>query len=295
MEIKEKNIAIGAVQDFLVDEGIIFLKLSNNNDLESLFDYNIDKSHIQFHFCLKGDSKFQFNNGSYSFPVASGNSILLYNPNQELPIKASLAANSLVLSLLISIKKFHSLFSNQADQISFLNQDNIGNKFYKEKKLAPMISVVLNQMVQQSVHQSMYKLYLRAKVFELMSLYFNKDKEMDIEQCPFLVDDKNIKKIRNAKEIIISRMTEPPTLTDLATEVEISLKKLKEGFKQVYGASVYVFLLDYKMQVSKRLLSSGNYNVNEVALKVGYSTATHFINAFKKKFGTTPKKYLMSL
>lgn len=295
MEIKEKNIAIGAVQDFLVDEGIIFLKLSNNNDLESLFDYNIDKSHIQFHFCLKGDSKFQFNNGSYSFPVASGNSILLYNPNQELPIKASLASNSLVLSVLISIKKFHSLFSNQADQISFLNQDNIGNKFYKEKKLAPMISVVLNQMVQQSVHQSMYKLYLRAKVFELMSLYFNKDKEMDIEQCPFLVDDKNIKKIRNAKEIIISRMTEPPTLTDLATEVEISLKKLKEGFKQVYGASVYVFLLDYKMQVSKRLLSSGNYNVNEVALKVGYSTATHFINAFKKKFGTTPKKYLMSL
>jgi len=295
MEIKEKNIAIGAVQDFLVDEGIIFLKLSNNNDLESLFDYNIDKSHIQFHFCLKGDSKFQFNNGSYSFPVASGNSILLYNPNQELPIKASLASNSLVLSVLISIKKFHSLFSNQADQISFLNQDNIGNKFYKEKKLAPMISVVLNQMVQQSVHQSMYKLYLRAKVFELMSLYFNKDKEMDIEQCPFLVDDKNIKKIRNAKEIIISRMTEPPTLTDLASEVEISLKKLKEGFKQVYGASVYVFLLDYKMQVSKRLLSSGNYNVNEVALKVGYSTATHFINAFKKKFGTTPKKYLMSL
>ncbi len=295
MEIKEKNIAIGAVQDFLVDEGIIFLKLLNNNDLESLFDYNIDKSHIQFHFCLKGDSKFQFNNGSYSFPVASGNSILLYNPNQELPIKASLASNSLVLSVLISIKKFHSLFSNQADQISFLNQDNIGNKFYKEKKLAPMISVVLNQMVQQSVHQSMYKLYLRAKVFELMSLYFNKDKEMDIEQCPFLVDDKNIKKIRNAKEIIISRMTEPPTLTDLATEVEISLKKLKEGFKQVYGASVYVFLLDYKMQVSKRLLSSGNYNVNEVALKVGYSTATHFINAFKKKFGTTPKKYLMSL
>ena len=295
MEIKEKNIAIGAVQDFLVDEGIIFLKLSNNNDLESLFDYNIDKSHIQFHFCLKGDSKFQFNNGSYSFPVASGNAILLYNPNQELPIKASLASNSLVLSVLISIKKFHSLFSNQADQISFLNQDNIGNKFYKEKRLAPMISVVLNQMVQQSLHQSMYKLYLRAKVFELMSLYFNKDKEMDIEQCPFLVDDKNIKKIRNAKEIIISRMTEPPTLTDLASEVEISLKKLKEGFKQVYGASVYVFLLDYKMQVSKRLLSSGNYNVNEVALKVGYSTATHFINAFKKKFGTTPKKYLMSL
>ena len=295
MEIKEKNIAIGTIQDYLVDEGIIFLKLLNDEEVRASFEYEIDKNHIQFHFCIKGSSKFNFNNGNYSFPVISENSILLYNPVQELPINASLEANSLVLCVLISIKKFHSLFSNQADQISFLNQDNAGNKFYKDKKLGPMISVVLNQMAQQSVHESMHNLYLRAKVFELMSLYFNKDKEMDVEQCPFLVDDKNIKKIRRAKDIIISRMTEPPTLNDLSNEVEISLKKLKEGFKQVYGASVYVFLLDYKMQVSKRLLSSGNYNVNEVALKIGYSTATHFINAFKKKFGTTPKKYLMSL
>ena len=295
MDIKEKNIAIGSIQNHQVDDGIVFLKLSNDNSTELIFKHNIDKKHIQFHFCVKGFSKFQFNDGRYAFPVSSNNSILLYNPVQELPINALLNPNSLVISILISIKKFHGLFSNQADQISFLNKDNIGNKFYKEKKLEPMMSVVLNQMVQLSVHESMHNLYLRAKVFELMSFYFNRSKEMDIEQCPFLVDDKNIKKIRLAKEIIISRMIEPPSLTVLASEVEISLKKLKEGFKQVYGASVFVFLLDYKMQVSKTLLSSGNYNVNEVALKVGYSTATHFINAFKKKFGTTPKNYLMSL
>ena len=155
--------------------------------------------------------------------------------------------------------------------------------YYKEKQIGPMIAVVLNQILQQSIGQTMYKLYLRGKIFELMSLYFNKSKELDVEQCPFLMDDQNIKKIRKAKEIIISKMIEPPTLIELAREVEISLKKLKEGFKQVYGTSVYAFLLDYKMQVSKRLLSSKNYNVNEVALKVGYSTATHFINAFKKK------------
>jgi AraC-like DNA-binding protein len=295
LNTKEKNIAIGSIQNHQVDDGIVFLKLSNDNSTELIFKHNIDKKHIQFHFCVKGFSKFQFNDGRYAFPVSSNNSILLYNPVQELPINALLSPNSLVISILISIKKFHGLFSNQADQISFLNKDNIGNKFYKEKKLEPMMSVVLNQMVQLSVHESMHNLYLRAKVFELMSFYFNRSKEMDIEQCPFLVDDKNIKKIRLAKEIIISRMIEPPSLTGLASEVEISLKKLKEGFKQVYGASVFVFLLDYKMQVSKTLLSSGNYNVNEVALKVGYSTATHFINAFKKKFGTTPKKYLMSL
>ena len=290
-----KNIAKGTSESFKVDEGLILLKHTNESEYEENFNYNIGKDHIQFHFCLKGFSNFLFNEGSYVFNVENENSILLYNPHKELPINLVLNAESQVLSILISIKKFHSLFSSEADQISFLNNENAGNKLYKEKKIGPMIAIVLNQMYQQSMDLTMYTLYLRGKVFELMSLYFSKDKEMDIEQCPFLADDNNIKKIKLAKEIIISRMMEPPTLVELAKEVDISLKKLKQGFKQVYGSSVFSFLLDYKMQVSKRLLSSGKYNVNEVALKIGYSTATHFINAFKKKFGTTPKKYLMSI
>jgi AraC-like DNA-binding protein len=49
------------------------------------------------------------------------------------------------------------------------------------------------------------------------------------------------------------------------------------------------------MEYARRLLDSGSHNVNEVGLKIGYSTASHFIAAFKKKYGTTPKKYLMNL
>jgi AraC-like DNA-binding protein len=111
----------------------------------------------------------------------------------------------------------------------------------------------------------------------------------------FLVDEQNVLKIRKAKEIIISRMSEPPSLQELATEIGLNIKKLKEGFKQIYGDTVYSFLFDYKMEHSRRLLESNKYNVNEVGLQVGYSTASHFIAAFKKKFGTTPKQYVMSL
>jgi AraC-like DNA-binding protein len=49
------------------------------------------------------------------------------------------------------------------------------------------------------------------------------------------------------------------------------------------------------MDCARKLLDSGSYNVNEVGLKIGYSTGSHFIAAFKKKFATTPKKYLMSI
>jgi AraC-like DNA-binding protein len=45
------------------------------------------------------------------------------------------------------------------------------------------------------------------------------------------------------------------------------------------------------MEYARKLLETNKYNVNEIGLKVGYSTASHFISAFKKKYGTTPKKY----
>jgi AraC-like DNA-binding protein len=102
-----------------------------------------------------------------------------------------------------------------------------------------------------------------------------------------------VNKIKQAKEIIIKRMAEPPSLQELADEVQMPINRLKEGFKQIYGDSVFSFLLEYKMEVARQLLASGTLNVNEVGLKLGYSTASHFIAAFKKRYGTTPKKFTM--
>ena len=45
------------------------------------------------------------------------------------------------------------------------------------------------------------------------------------------------------------------------------------------------------MELAKKLLSENSYNVNEVSIKLGYSTASHFITAFKNKYGLTPKNF----
>ena len=109
------------------------------------------------------------------------------------------------------------------------------------------------------------------------------------------MDEENVRKIRKAKEIILAQMSEPPTLQELSSEIGLNIKKLKEGFKQIYGETVYGYLLDHKMNEARRMLNAKQHNINEISLRLGYSTSSHFISAFKKKFGTTPKKYLMSV
>lgn len=290
-----KNIARGSFNETKLDDGFYVLTYQNNVNEVQVVEREIDSRFIQFHFCIKGSSEFIFNNGNYRLKIEEENSLLLYNPQRDLPIHLDVHPNSWLISILVSIKKFHGLFSQEADYITFLSDDNKDKKYYQDGKISPSMAIALNQIVNYNLNTSIQTLYFKAKALELLSLYFNRSEDADIEQCPFLVDETNVIKIRKAKDIIIARMAEPPTLQELSEEIGLSLKKLKEGFKQIYGDSVFSFLFDYKMEVARKLLESGEHNVNEVGLKVGYSTSSHFISAFKKKYGTTPKKYLMAL
>lgn len=291
----EKNVAEGSFNEVLIEDGFYVLKIQNDTTHIQKVTRAIDSSFIQFHFCLKGNAKFVFNEGRYALEVSEENSLLLYNTQLDLPLNLELNQNSWLVSVVMTIRKFHSLFSKEADYIPFLSTQNKDKKYYTQEGVSPAIAVILSQMMNYNLHPSIKELYIKGKVYELISLYFNKSTDADIEQCPFLVDEDNVQRIRRAKEIMISRIAEPPTLAELSDEIGLSLKKLKEGFKQIYGDSVFSFLFDYKMEYARKMLETGKYNVNEVGLKVGYSTASHFIAAFKKKYGTTPKKYLMGL
>ena len=295
MELVEENIAGGFMEQTKIEEGFYILKFQNETPTPQLISRGISSSYIQFHFNVKGKSKFLFNYGSYQLPLEEEKSLLLYNPKQDLPLNLELQSRSWLISLVISIEKFHSLFSEEAKYIPFLTIENKDKKYYQDGTISPSMAIVLNQLMNFNLMPTIKALYFKAKAYELLSLQFNRAGDPDVEQCPFLSDEVNILKIRKAKDIVISRMSEPPSLQELSDEIGLSLKKLKEGFKQIYGDSVYSFLFDYKMEYARKLLDSGEYNVNEVGLKVGYSTASHFIASFRKKFGTTPKKYIMSL
>jgi AraC-like DNA-binding protein len=291
----EKNVVEGIYNETPIEEGFFILKFENETDEVQLFRRQVSQDFIQFHFCVKGTGSFSFNNGSYRLPIQEDGSLLLYNPQRDLPIEVAVNSHSWVLSVLLPIKKFHSLFSREASSISFLSEENKDRKYYKDALISPSMAIVLNQLMNYNLHPSVMPLYFKGKAYELLSLYFNRPAEADVEQCPFLVDEDNVAKIKRAKEIIIARMSEPPTLQELAHEIQLPINKLKEGFKQIYGDSVFSFLFDYKMEVARKLLATGSHNVNEVGLRVGYSTASHFITAFKKKYGTTPKKFVMGL
>ena len=280
-------------EEIKIDDDFILIRFQNDTDDMISFERQVNNGLIQFHFGLKGNAKFIFNQGTYTLDLKEEKSLLFYNPQKELPLHLEIGPKSWLISILVSIKKFHGLFSSDTEHIPFLSDENRDKKYYGEENISPSMAIVLNQMFHYNLNPSIKNLYYKGKGYELLSLFFNRSEDPNAEQCPFLIDEENVLKIKKAKEIIIANMAEPPGLQELADEIGLNLKKLKMGFKQIYGDTVYGFLFDYKMEQARKLLDSGSYNVNEVGLKIGYSTGSHFIAAFKKKFATTPKKYLL--
>ncbi|WP_295230453.1 helix-turn-helix transcriptional regulator [uncultured Chryseobacterium sp.] len=63
-----------------------------------------------------------------------------------------------------------------------------------------------------------------------------------------------------------------------------------QGFKALFGCTVYQYIIELKMQTGRRLLFHTDNHINEIAHEVGYQNPQHFIAAFKRKFGISRGK-----
>jgi AraC-like DNA-binding protein len=97
-----------------------------------------------------------------------------------------------------------------------------------------------------------------------------------------------------AKSLILDQWQKPPTIAKLAELVGLNEYRLKAGFKEVYNSTVYGYVMETKMNRGRKLLDAGKLRVNDVAFEVGYTNPSHFIAAFKRQFGITPKKYMLT-
>jgi len=102
-------------------------------------------------------------------------------------------------------------------------------------------------------------------------------------------------KIDEAWQLLLSRLDDPPTISNIAHRVGISESSLKRSFREIYGTSIFSLFQQYRMAEAKKLLENGYHNVTEVAFKLGYSNSGHFSRAFCKHFGKSPKACLRGM
>ncbi|MEM9979593.1 MAG: AraC family transcriptional regulator, partial [Cyanobacteria bacterium P01_D01_bin.2] len=136
------------------------------------------------------------------------------------------------------------------------------------------------------------KLYLESKTLELLALKLDQMGQPEPESDhKITLKSDDIHRLYQARQILLTDIEHPPSLMELARKVGINDFKLKRGFRQIFGTTVFGCLYDHRMERAKQLLDSRHLKVAQIAQTVGYANPSQFSAAFKRKFGFSPKSY----
>ena len=99
------------------------------------------------------------------------------------------------------------------------------------------------------------------------------------------------KPITTCIDYIYGHIKERITIEDLAEHTGLSTSYLSRLFKKELGVSVSDYIREKKIEKSQNLLKYCDYSLIDISNYLSFSSQSHFIQAFKKYVGMTPKKY----
>ncbi len=147
---------------------------------------------------------------------------------------------------------------------------------------------VIDEMVNCRQQGEFKRIHTEARILEL--LMYQLEQLGSKERMPELIRGDDILKLEEARELLKRNYVNPPTQRDLSREVALNEFKLRRGFKEYFGITVYDYVTRLRMEQARRLLLEDRRSIAEVSAAVGFSHQNNFSIAFKKYFGIPPSE-----
>jgi AraC-like DNA-binding protein len=253
----------------------------------------IDKPVIEMHFTLEGQSRI--------IPGGMRNHLVKFDTNRHNLTFTPYFDGLMELSSTDGFRMFEvnfsrSYFQRIADSGSAILDRMLNAMERGEVAQAADHSLVITPAMLNVIHSietSAYvgacqKLFLESKVLELFSLQLEQLERENNRGSRRRYTQHELNQLQEARQLLLADLSNPPTIAGLSQLTGINDFKLKQGFREVFGNTVFGVLTDARMETAYKKLEDGVMNINEVAAYVGYSNSSHFTVAFKRKYGFLP-------
>lgn len=116
--------------------------------------------------------------------------------------------------------------------------------------------------------------------------------EFDSSVAKSALKSQSIDRIYQARDILKTRLENPPSVVELARQIGVSDRTVRNGFQELFGTTIIGYSIALRLQQAEQLLREKQLSVAEVANLVGYSHLGYFAKVFKRQFGITPSECL---
>ncbi|MCM2543479.1 GlxA family transcriptional regulator [Burkholderia glumae] len=97
-------------------------------------------------------------------------------------------------------------------------------------------------------------------------------------------------RLNDALQLMEANVEDPLTTDEIAALVGISRRQLERLFRQYLGAMPSKYYLNLRLLKARTQLQRTSKSVVQVSLASGFSSAAHFSNAYRERFGVTPRE-----
>ena len=283
--------------NFLSGFGLVEYACSFKESLAIHFSVN-NVHPLKFIYCSKGNIKHRFEeNDSMNVidqfqniivaSTAKNGHILVFPRHQEIHLN----------SLEISRKDFKTKIDcslNHVDvKLRKLFKDlNARNLFFYRGNYSLTMADCIDQIKTTPFKDFARRIFLEGKSNEILSIQIN-DFEDDLKDEPkrSILRKSDMEKIQKAAQILKSKLDQPLTIKELASEIGTNPTKLQEGFRVNFGTTVNNYLNKLRLDYAKEQILIGDLNMSEIAERIGISNKSYFSRLFKASFHLNPKEF----
>jgi AraC-like DNA-binding protein len=247
--------------------------------------------HISLHFQLAGHSNAHFRDIPGEHPLRPAEYNIYYSENFDSDIFYNRQKGFEYLALILKKEHLLQFLQQNGSPVKQLEKAlEHGQPLALFGKAAPLnteMHSVLHRILHAPVADDLSEMYLNGKILELLALQLQQYRQETGTPGITKGIDRELAEIY---EYLNTHFLTVDSLDDIARNSRLSEHQIREGFKLKYDNTVYGLIHEKRMLHARQLLIDAGLTVDEVAEAVGYSTGSNFIQAFKRKFGITPKQ-----
>lgn len=158
--------------------------------------------------------------------------------------------------------------------------------------VTPIMLRMLHAIIDCPYTGDLRRTYLQSKTAVLLLLAMEQLISRPTEpQASIPLRKYDLEKLYEAREYLLHNIENPPTLKQIAHKVGLNEFKLKKGYKQVFGTTIFGDFNKVRMDEAKHYLLETDKSIADISLLAGYDDPPNFIRAFKHYFGTAPNRF----
>ena len=152
--------------------------------------------------------------------------------------------------------------------------------------MTPEMELILDSLFNIQYQGKTKMMFFRSQITALLSHFFG---QLALPKSNHIKEGER-EKLYQVKELLIQNLDNPPSLSEISSEIGLNTHNLKKNFKELFGVPVFKYLQNERLNKAHALIKNTDATIQEAAWQVGYDSLSSFSNSFVKKFGYRPSE-----